>query len=150
MNRNVFKARLIIASSLEPYNGVTTKGILLPQLETCESIFMITRVRHWTVSWFDSRCGHYIFFSINLIILAAIWLWGWVDSAFKRNEYQESFWDVKGDRRIRLTISGPSVSRMCRKCGILDIHGLYGLLQFCSLLNICIIIFKRIDHIPAF
>jgi hypothetical protein len=38
-----------------------------------------------------------------------------VDSASIRTEYQESSWGVKGDWRLRLTTSSPSVSRLSRK-----------------------------------
>jgi hypothetical protein len=38
-----------------------------------------------------------------------------VDSANNRNEYQESFWGVKGDQRVVLTTLPPSVSRLCRQ-----------------------------------
>jgi hypothetical protein len=48
-----------------------------------------------------------------------------VDRASNRNEYQEDSWGVKRGRRVRLTLP-PSVSRVSRRCGSLDLSHLYG------------------------
>jgi hypothetical protein len=60
-----------------------------------------------------------IFFKIYLILLAA--LGPGVYSASNRNEYQKIFLGVKRGRRLRLTNLPPSVIRLSRHCGILNI-----------------------------
>jgi hypothetical protein len=49
-----------------------------------------------------------------------------IDSAANRNEYQESFLGLKGDQRVKLTVSQPYMSRFSGKYGSLDISQPHG------------------------
>jgi hypothetical protein len=80
-------------------------------------------LRHYATRGFESRRGE---------LIQLIWSFQphycpGIDSASKRNEYQESSWGLKGGRRIRLTIITPYVRPIVwRKCGSLYVSQFYG------------------------